>query len=209
MLLTMSSADVRSDSDEIAFYLAAAVVWLLLTVLAFEFMGISLRDDVAARGNYAAATTICGLAVGETFCLSGANTGNGPGPEVVLFCTALSTAPIFLVWILLNAVTEIAETISVGREIGAGIRAAGFLGGVGAILGSAVAGDWISLERTICDFARFAWPVAILLVLTIAAEKSFASRFKSARSEMRFSIAYCGLSFLLCAIYAARVWNHG
>jgi hypothetical protein len=207
LLLTISSADVQSDSDEIGFYLAGSAFWLALTVAAFEFVGISIRDDVAGRRNPAAAVTICGLLVGEAFCLGGSHTGNGPGAEVVLACAAISTAALFVSWALLNAFSGIADRVSIERDLGSGIRSAGFLGGGGAILGASVAGDWISVERTLRDFARFCWPILVLLMVAVGVEVAYGKRRLNEQSAAYRSAVYGGVIFALCVIYAVHVWG--
>jgi hypothetical protein len=58
-----------------------------------------------------------------------------------------------------------------------GLRLAGFLIGCGLILGRAVAGDWISLDATIGDFVRKAWPVLIILPLYIFCERFAKPRY--------------------------------
>jgi len=207
VLKTGASTDVRSDSDEIAFYLAMCAGWLLLTVLAFEYMGVSVRDDVAGRRNWAATAALCGLMAGETFSLAGANTGNGPGPEVVVLCGAITTAVLFLLWSVLNAFAGIVDIVTIEREPGAGIRAAGFLAGSGAILGAAVAGDWISLEQTLRDFVYYGWPVFVVLVVAISVEKLLAKQKLSQTFDAAVSTAFCALNFSLCTIYALRMWS--
>lgn len=209
VLEALASADVRSDHDEIGFYAALFAVWLVLSVVAFEYLGISFRDDVAARRNSAAAATICGLMTGETFCLAGANTGNGPGPEVVVICGVLATATLFLLWFLLNAFSGIVDLVCIDRDIGSGIRSTGFLSGGGAILGASIAGDWVSLEQTMRDFVRFCWPILVLLLLAIFVERVSANRRLNGRSTIYFSSAYSGIIFSLCVIYAVRMWSRG
>ena len=207
VLRTMASADVRSDSDEIAFYLAMCAVWLVLSILAFEYLGVSVRDDVAGRRNWAATATLCGLMMGETFGLAGANTGYGPGPEVVVLCGAITTAMLFLLWSVLNAFSGIVDLITIERKPSAGIRAAGFLAGSGAILGAAVAGDWISLEQTLRDFVRYGWPVFVVLAVAVSVEKLLTKQKLSQTLDAAISIAFCVLNFALCTIYAVRMWS--
>ena len=207
VLLTISSADVRSDGDEIGFHLAGSALWLALTVAAFEFVGISVRDDVASRRNPAAAATICGLLVGVAFCLAGSHTGNGPGPEVVLACAAISTAGLFVSWTLFNAFAGIVDRVSIERDLGAGIRSAGFLGGGGAIFGASVAGDWISLERTLRDCSRFCWPILLLAGAAVAVERVIANRRLNQRTANYVSLTYAGIAFWVSLIYALRAWS--
>jgi len=208
VLLTISSADVRSDSDEVAFYLAITAAWLVLSVLGFEYLGISFRDDVAARRNPAAAAAICGLMAGEAFSLAGSHTGNGPGPEAVLACALISSVALFASWTVFNSFSGIVDRVSVERDLGAGIRGAGFLGGGGAILGASVAGDWISLEGTLRDFARFCWPIFLLIAAAAVVERAIAANRRLTQKVTNYlSLTYTGIAFSLSLLYAVRVWS--
>jgi uncharacterized membrane protein YjfL (UPF0719 family) len=206
-LTKLASADVRSDPDEITFYAAAFIIWLLLVLIAFEYLGVSVRDDVVERRNSAATATICGLMVGETFCLVGSNSGNGPGPEVVLVCAALTTATLFLVWILLNVFSGIVDEITIDRNLASGIRAAGLLSGGGAILGASIAGDWASLKATLWDYAHYSWPILALLAIGILFERFLSRHSLRRRTETLVSTLFSVLIFSSNAVYALRVWN--
>src|SRR5215475_11669248 len=83
VLRSVSAPSVREDSDETAFYLVLSLVVVALAQGAFALLGISVRDDVAERGNRAASFAAAGLTVGATCCAAGANIGDGPGAEVV------------------------------------------------------------------------------------------------------------------------------
>jgi len=207
VLLTISSADVRSDGDEVGFFLAITAVWLVLSVFGFEYLGISFRDDVAARRNPAAVASICGLMAGEAFCLAGSHTGNGPGPEVVLACATISTAVLFVSWIVFNSFSGIVDRVSVERDLRAGIRGAGFLASAGAILGASVAGNWTSLESTLRDFVRFCWPILLLIVAAVVVERAIANRRLNQRAADYVSLTYAGIAFSASLIYAVRVWS--
>ena len=76
---------------------------------------------------------------------------------MVIFSAALSTGAFFLLWAAVEWLTGISESVTVERTDGAGLRLGGFLAGVGMILGRAVAGDWVSAEATVRDFAVVAW----------------------------------------------------
>jgi hypothetical protein len=201
VLLTISSLDVRNDGDEVGFYLAVTLFSVLFAVLFFEFAGISLRDDVAARRNSAAAAALCGFIVGEGFCLAGCNSGNGPGAEAVLFCAVISTAVLFLAWGVFDVRSGIVERVTVERDFAAGIRAGAFLASAGAIVGGSVAGNWISMGWTLWDLACFGWPTAVLLLIAVSAESIFRKRGAAA------SIVYAAVVFALCLGYAVRIWG--
>ena len=54
------------------------------------------------------------------------------------------------------------ESITIGRDEATGLRAAGFLIGTGLIMGRAAAGDWVSAEATVREFAKVGWPALAL-----------------------------------------------
>ena len=70
------------------------------------------------------------------------------------------------------------DLITIDRDPAVGLRLAGFFIGCGLILGRAVAGDWISLDATIGDFVRKAWPTFILLGLYIVCERLAKPRYR-------------------------------
>lgn len=161
VLLKWSSPSVRDDIAEVSFYLVFSIGWIGFAQATLAFLGISLRDDVAERGNGSAGFAVGGLTVAVTCCVAGANVGDGPGFEVVLFCAALATTTLFLLWILVAQSSSAAEAITVERDLGTGIRIGGWFAGTGIVLGACVAGDWISLAATLRDFAKYSWPVIV------------------------------------------------
>lgn len=154
------SADVRSDPEVIAQYCALGLVWVGVTQRAFAFLGVSTRDDVIERRNPAAAIVVAGQLAAATCCFAGANIGNGPGVEVVLFCAMLSTISLVLLWVVFDRIAGIADTVTIERNRCAGIRAAGWLVSTGIVLGGGTAGDWHSVSRTLIEFGVYAWPAA-------------------------------------------------
>src|SRR5208282_495873 len=102
ILRRWSANSVKSDLPTVFLSLSFGASWLGLSQLVFGLLGVSARDDVLERGNAAAAWVISGQLIGTTFCFAGANVGNGPGPEVVLFCALVSTLALFLLWFLVD-----------------------------------------------------------------------------------------------------------
>ena len=49
-----SSPSVREDVDEVSFYLVFSLVWVVLAQNVLAFLGVSICDDVAERGNRSA-----------------------------------------------------------------------------------------------------------------------------------------------------------
>jgi len=166
VLRRWSADDVRNSETYLTLYMLAGAAWVGLGAHLFKFLGISPRDDAVERQNLAAAFATAGALAGITFCFAGANIGNGPGWWVVIFSAGLSTGVFFLLWALVEKFTGVSESVTVERNGGSGLRLGGFLVGAGLILGRAVAGDWVSAEATIRDFALVVWPV---LPLTWAA----------------------------------------
>jgi hypothetical protein len=121
-----SSPSVRDDFGEVSFYLIFSLVWIALTQSAFAFFGISIRDDVAERRNQAAGFGASGFTIAATCCVAGANIGDGPGFEVVLFCAVLATSYLFALWFLIARASGLADAITIERDLGAGIRAGGW-----------------------------------------------------------------------------------
>src|SRR5271170_7006833 len=97
-----SAPSVRSDHPTLILYVLFGASWLGLTQLGFGLLGVSARDDVLERGNPAAAWVLSGQLIGTTFCFAGANVGNGPGPEVVMFSATVSTLALLLLWFLVD-----------------------------------------------------------------------------------------------------------
>src|SRR5215813_4492471 len=73
VLLRWSASDVRGDFGEITFYLAASLFGIVAAQIAFEFLGVSFRDDSIERRNLAALYTFCGLTIGDSCCIAGSN----------------------------------------------------------------------------------------------------------------------------------------
>jgi hypothetical protein len=205
VLLRWSANDVREDSGELIFYFVFSLIWIVFTQMVFEFLGVGLRDDAVERKNRGALFAMAGLTIGASCCVAGSNVGNGPGPEVVFFCAALSTGTLLFLWTLLARVTSLAEAITVERDIGAGLRAGGFLAGCGAICGAAVAGDWVSLGSTLRDFIRFVWPVLAGFILVAALELQFNRRPLASRLNANSSAVVAGVLSIVASAYALWV----
>jgi uncharacterized membrane protein YjfL (UPF0719 family) len=174
VLRLYASSDVRDSSVYILFYFAMGMAWLGLAARYFlPYFGLSSRDDVVERKNPAAAHAIGGALLGVTLCFAGGNIGNGPGWWVVVFSAALSTAAFFVLWALLDRFTGLADAVTVERDPASGLRLAGYFLGSGLILGRAVAGDWVSVNATVADFGKLAWPVLLLWLAAVLLERTF------------------------------------
>lgn len=171
VLRNYASFDVQGSALYLTFYMVMGAAWVGISIRFLALAGLSLRDDVIERRNRAAGWALFGALLGLTLAFAGANVGDGPGWWVVVFCAGLSTAGFFLVWIVTDRLTGWADAVTIDRNTAVGIRLGGFFLGLGAILGRAVAGDWISAGATITDFARAAWPALLLAGLAAVAER--------------------------------------
>lgn len=195
VLLSWSSHDVRSSALYISFYMAMWFGWIGTLNFLLPYLGLSCRDDVLERGNTAAGLAYSGALLGLTLAFAGGNIGDGPGWWVVIFSAALATATLLLLWIVGNLASNLADTLTIDRDLAAGWRTLGFFVGAGLILGRAVAGNWHSAEQTTADFALKSWPVLILWVVAVAMDILMRPTSQRAVPD-RFT---CGL--LPCLVY--------
>lgn len=171
VLRTAASFDVRDDPRYLTFYLVLGAAWVGVWIRWLAVTGISTRDDVVERSNGSAALAVTGALFGITLAYAGGNVGNGPGWWVVVFSAALATLALFGAWILLEILTGVSDVVTVDRDPSAGFRLGGFLIACGLILGRSVAGDWVSAEATVRDFAAAAWPVIVLVIVAAIVER--------------------------------------
>jgi uncharacterized membrane protein YjfL (UPF0719 family) len=171
VLLRCSAATVRSDRFWVSGYFVFGAAWIGASQWIFGILGIGMRDDVIERRNTSAAWVVAGQFLASTLCFAGANVGNGPGPEVVVFCALLSSATLLLTWFLFDRIASATETITIERDSAAGIRVAGWFTAAGIVCGAAVTGDWHDVSRTMSDFARYIWPIVVFSVATASFER--------------------------------------
>jgi hypothetical protein len=149
------------------------------------------------------------LTVAATCCAAGANIGDGPGFEVVLFCAVLSSGCLFVLWLLVALASGAADAITIDRDLGTGVRIGGWLAGTGMVLGACVAGDWISLIVTLKDFAKYSWP-AVTFACGFAIFERTISRRPSSRGPNR-TLSFAAASLMACtgALYAIWIGRRG
>jgi hypothetical protein len=172
VLRSAASFDVRDDPKYLAFYLVLGAAWVGVFMRWLAVAGISTRDDVVERANSSAAIVVAGAMLAITLCYAGGNIGDGPGWWVVVFAAGLSTVALYAAWMLLEMASNVSDVVTVDRDGSAALRLAGFLVASGLILGRAVAGDWVSAEETVRDFALVAWPVLVLVAAAAIVERA-------------------------------------
>ena len=170
VLKFLAADDVRGDLRYIAFYMVMGAAWVGAVLVLFPWFGLSPRDDVAERGNAAAAIASSGAILGATVCFAGPNIGDGPGFWCVAFAALLSTGAWLAAWVLFEAVAGASESITVDRDVAAGVRFAALFVTLGLLFGRGAAGVWTSARDTVSEFAA-AWPAVPLLALGIVLER--------------------------------------
>jgi uncharacterized membrane protein YjfL (UPF0719 family) len=168
-----SSHDVRDSGQYTFFYLVLGAGWLGLGRYVMNYLNLCLRDDLLERNNAASGWACGGALLGIMLCFAGGNVGDGPGWWVVIYCAVLATGTAAVAWIILDVLTGASDTISIDRDVAAGIRIGGFWIAGGLILGRAVAGNWISFDAANKDFLVLGWPFLLLLAIATLVELPF------------------------------------
>ena len=171
VLRVWSDAVVRVTPSYQFMYFMLGVAWLKVVESLFVWGGVSARDDVMERGNAAAVPAIGGSLIGVACAYAGGNIGDGPGWWVVVVSAVCGSVALALVWMWLSRLTRVIDTITIDRDMAAGVRFGALMIACGAIAGRAVAGDWQGLEGLSVDFLTIAPAMLPLLVLAIGFER--------------------------------------
>lgn len=205
VLVTAASEDVRTVIEYLFMYSVLGLAWLRLAEPFFRFAGVSVRDDVAERGNSAATIALSGAFLAVMLCFAGGNIGNGPGWWVVVFSAALATAGLLIAWQLIAAITSNADAVTIDRDPAAGMRLALFLVSCGLVLGRSVAGDWVSVDATLQDFFQLLPYVGILVVAAIVIEPMGRPTARDPHPPLASHGLGLGAAYLAIAIVALAI----
>lgn len=197
-LVSIAAWDVRESVTYTVFYDLMGLAWVTTSVAVLDRLDLSLRDDVIERRNPAALAAIVGAIVGLSFAYAGGNVGDGPGWWCVVIASGVATLAFFGVWLVLHFAASAGESITVERDLPAGIRIGALLAACGLVFGRGAAGDWISASDTVASFARVAWPAAILVGIAIFFERALAPRAQPTRAPVALAAAI-GLGYLVIA----------
>jgi len=170
VLRTLASFDVRDDPTYLGLYMVIGLFWIPLGLWCFRVFGLSAREDAVERRNPAALYALSGALVAMTVCYAGGNIGNGPGWWAVFHSAGLASGTLLLLMAALNMLVRIFDSVTIERDVSAGLRLAGLLIGLGLILGRAAAGDWYSFEQMNRVFVNQAWVVVILMAFALVIE---------------------------------------
>jgi hypothetical protein len=124
----------------------------------------------------------------------------------VLYCAALSSGALILMWAVLESVAQLHELVTIDRHVPTGLRLGAFLAASGAVLGRAVAGDWTGIDAALYDFITMGWPVLIILALELAVAKTVRPRNdRPSENLMLAGVIPAGFYLVAAAFYIHRV----
>lgn len=163
-LRALADAAVRASTPYQAMYMVIGAGWVWSAAALAQLLGIGLRADVLERRNAAALWVYRGAFAGLWLAYLGGNFGDGPGWWVVLACAVMTSALLLAAWYAVEVVTNLAERITVDRDIAGGIRFAGLLVAAGLALGRGAAGDWRGAANAGEDILAVGAPALLALV---------------------------------------------
>ncbi len=202
ILTQLSAKEVRSDPQYVLLFTAVWATALAAVTAWGSILGVRALEDGIERNNPAPLWATAGVWLGATLCSAGANIGEGLTVFTTLFPMSLALGTWAGLWLVFTVVTRNARSIAVERDSASGIRLAGLLIASGLILGRAVAGDWVSTQATIFDFAVQGRPSLVLL--GIASVVEFALR--PTRRNLFPSIWTAGVVPAFLYVLAASLW---
>lgn len=201
VLLTLrwgASHDVRDSVTYLLLYTTLGVCWMALAVKAMGNVGVSRRDDMVERRNPAAAVVLIAAMFAHAIIYAGANVGDGPSWSVVVICALLGSGAWFLLWLAVEAVAQVADQITVERDMASAIRVSGYMIGSAIVLARTMAGDWVSFGATLSDM-WVAWPAVLMAIAAAAIETALKERGR------RQYMAAIGIAFVFVALGAYAV----
>jgi uncharacterized membrane protein YjfL (UPF0719 family) len=201
------AVEVRGHFEQVFLLTLLGVVWLIVSLHLFPWLGLCIADDVIERRNPAALAGLFGGILGLALIYLGGSLGEGPSYWNNVFSAGLGTFGFFLLWFLSELFGRISNSIAEERDFAAGIRLCGFLLAEGLMLGRAVAGNWHSEWATVHDFLRDGWPAAALCLFGTWVEWPARPNRKSpVRPWFSFGL---GPAFVYVAIASAWIYHLG
>jgi len=205
-LATDAAIDVRTDGRYQFLFVAMGSIWVLWMPRALSLIGVSYRDDALERRNVSAAIAIAGTVAGLAILFTGSNMGEGPSIWNTVETALAATAVLFSAVLVLALTTAVGDTISIERDMSAGVRFAGWIAASSLVLARASAGDWVSDEAMVVDLVSVGWPVLAFLVVAVALELVFRPRLSMPRpSPILAGVVPAALYLAASLAYVATV----
>jgi len=168
VLCAWSDPQVRGDGRYIALFMLVGVLVVTVGTSALSWLGIWASEDAIEASNPAAVNIVCAAQLSVTFIYAGANIGSGDTIWTTIGPAFLGLATWFCIWAIVEVSTGISEAIAIERDVATSLRFGGFIVACGAILGRALAGNFVSTDATFRDLFLEGWPVLPLAVIAIA-----------------------------------------
>lgn len=165
------AAEVRGHLDQVLLLTLFGVLWMVVSLHLFPWLGLCIADDVVERRNPAALISVSAATLAVALTYASGSFGEGPSYWNNTFSAALATGAWFILWALLEWYGGVSISIAEERDQASGIRLGGFLLATALILGRAVAGDWHSVSATEHDFMRDGWPATALCLVAAILEQ--------------------------------------
>ncbi|WP_035368961.1 hypothetical protein [Acholeplasma hippikon] len=173
LLSNLASFDVVGSEYYIFYYLMMGIAYIYIhIVVLYNFLGLSMIDDVFNNSNRAAFLTIGSSLLGLSVMFAAANIGDGPGFWTVIFADFLGLVAYVVIMYIYDRFTRTLEHIQSDHNMQKGIRYSVFVLCLSSILAYGVQGDWTSFSYTVVEFFH-AWPALILLILGLVLENVF------------------------------------
>lgn len=181
VLSTAAAFDVTSDLRYQLLFLAMGTIWVFHLPRALTFIGVSYRDDALERRNGAASAALVGGVLGLGALFAGSNMGEGPSIWNTVETALVATGLLAFCVLVLAMITNVGDTISVERDLAAGVRFGAWLAASGLVLAGASAGDWAGEAAMVSDLLANGWPLAMLLAAAIGLELSLRPTLEAPR----------------------------
>ena len=194
--------EVRGHFETVLPLTFVGVIWLVISQQLFSWFGVSVRDDAVERKNPAALVALCGATVAVAIIYAAGNLGEGPSYLENVFSSGLGTLGFFGLWLLLELVWNVSNSIVEERDPASGLRLGAYLLATGLIFGRAVAGDWHSEIATVRDFMRDGWPAIPLWFMALI----FETMLRPSRHRPFPAWRRCGLLPSMLYLGIAVVW---
>ena len=196
---------VAGHVEYLLLFLAGAAAWFWLTVTALAALGIHFRYDAVEAGNRAAAISVAGATLATSLIYAGGNIGAGPTIWTTILPAAAASLALAVLWLIVEAVTHVADAVTIDRDAASGIRIAGWAVATAIVLGRSVAGDWTGWDATLSDALGLGWPAVVLAAVMIALQARLCpSPEQPAPSERSGLIPACAM-VLAAVLYVAML----
>ena len=162
-LRAFAAREVREQGGYLQFFVFLGLIWLVATLKALAWLGISLVDDVVERENTAAGCAVGGAMIAGTICYAFSNFGEGETIWTTLGPAALGFVACMALWAAYQRLSGASDAIAIDRDLLSGLRFAGMAIGSSLIIGRAMAGDYVSVEATFRDLWQQGWPALALV----------------------------------------------